>query len=391
MLSREIPDSWKYAEKRWGIMLHRIMSRTGSFPPALAHWFVAKYSDKGQVVLDPFCGKGTLPLEACLLGRVGLGNDLAPEAYVVSRAKVNPATLRDVRLWVEAASKKMRPDMVSIYDADENVRVFYSPSTLKQILAVRELLMHDDTDVGNFVKAIMLGILHGPSELHLSVPCSHSFSMSPNYLRRYIKKHRLRRPNRNVLSCILKRAENILADGVPRVRGRIFMRDARSLPLPDESVDLIVTSPPYFNMQTYAWDNWLRLWFLGYHYEEVRNRLLETQSIPRFISFMRESFVEMFRVLKDGCACVLVVGDVKLNGRLVDMARLLMSPAEECGFVARCIISDSIPKEQKYLMYIGRDQGVSREKILVLHKGEVQVRDNPVAWSNVVSVEVHKN
>ena len=388
--SYEIPDSWKYAEKKWGIALHRMMSRTGSFPPALAHWFVAKYSDRGDVVLDPFCGKGTLPLEACLLDRIGLGNDLAPEAYVVSRAKVNPVSLGEVRKWVEEATRKMRPDAVSIYDADEDVRVFFSPSTLKQILAVRELLLHDDSDVGNFIKAVMLGILHGPSELHLSLPCSHSFSMSPGYLKRYAKRHRLRRPNRNVLSCILRRAENLLADGVPRRRGRVFMRDARSLPLPDSSVDLIVTSPPYFNMQTYAWDNWLRLWFLGYNYEEVRRKLFETQSIPKFVAFMRKCFDEMFRVLKDDSACIVVVGDVKINGRLIDMARLLMEPAEASGFTVAAVISDNIPKEHKYLMYVDEGKGVSREKILILHKGNVRIRDSPVAWSGVVSVEVDR-
>jgi DNA modification methylase len=59
----------------------------GSFPPALARWAVEKFSDRGQVVLDPFSGKGTVPLEACISNRFGVGNDLAPEAYVVTRAK----------------------------------------------------------------------------------------------------------------------------------------------------------------------------------------------------------------------------------------------------------------------------------------------------------------
>jgi len=378
--SYEILDSWKYAGRRWGNQLHRMMSRSGSFPPALAHWFVVKYSDVGQVVLDPFSGKGTLPLEACLLGRIGIGNDLAPEAYTATHAKVRPATLYEVRRWVEWASRRMRPDSVSVYDADEDVRVFFSPSTLKQILAVRELLMHDKSDLAMFIKGIILGILHGPSELHLSVPCSHSFSMSPKYLRRYIKKHKLRRPIRNVLKCILKRAEKILSDGIPRVRGTAFMLDARKLPLPDESVHLIVTSPPYFNMQTYAWDNWLRLWFLGHNYEEVRRNLFETRSIPSFVEFMYQSFREMFRVLHWGSACIVVVGDVKLGKRIVDMASLLMRPAERVGFEVAGVISDNIPKEKKYLMYLREDQGVSREKILILHKGDVRIRNNPVAW-----------
>ena len=386
--SYEILDSWKYADRRWGNKLHRMMSRSGSFPPALAHWFVAKYSDVGQVVLDPFSGKGTLPLEACLMGRVGIGNDLAPEAYTVTRAKVRAVTLAEVKAWINEAARRMRPDTVSVYDAEDDVRVFFSSSTLRQILAIRELLLHDDSDVACFVKGVVLGILHGPSELHLSIPCSHSFSMSPGYLRRYAKKHKLRKPNRNVLKCILKRAENLLSDGIPGVKGMAFMYDARSLPLPDESVNLIVTSPPYFNMQTYAWDNWLRLWFLGYRYEDIRKKLFETQSIPCFLDFMQGAFKEMYRVLKDGSACVIVVGDVKLGKRIVDMASILVKPAESVGFEIAGIISDNIPKEKKYIMYLDSKQGVSREKILILHKGDVKVRNNPVAWSCEVKREV---
>ncbi|MEM1993782.1 MAG: DNA methyltransferase, partial [Candidatus Caldarchaeum sp.] len=203
ILSDEVVDSWKNVGKNWGSSLHRIMSRTGSFPPALARWVIEKFSDRGDVVFDPFSGKGTAPLEACLTNRVGVGNDLAPEAYVVTRAKVNPVSFKDVRNWVDNASKVMRPDAVSVYDVDEDVRVFYHSQTLKQILAVRELLLDAEDDVSNFVKACMLGILHGSSEISLSVPSSHSFSMAPNYIRRYVAKHRLKRPVRNVLACLL--------------------------------------------------------------------------------------------------------------------------------------------------------------------------------------------
>lgn len=368
--SAEVSDSWKGFGRSWGHSLHRIMSRTGSFPPALARWVVTRFSERGDLVLDPFSGKGTAPLEACLTGRVGLGNDLAPEAYVVTRAKVKPAMFRDVRSWVEKASRVMRPDAVSVYDVDENVRAFYHPQTLKQILAVRELLLDSEDDVANFVKACMLGILHGSSEISLSVPCSHSFSMAPGYMRRYVAEHGLKKPVRNVLACLLRKAESVLADGLPEVRGAAFNMDASALPIADESVDLIVTSPPYLNLQTYAWDNWLRLWFLGHDYRDVGKRLFGTQSVKRYVEFMGRVLDEFFRVLKPGGYCVLVVGDVKSGGRRVDLAELLVEPAERSGFTARAIISDGIRRGHKYLMYLKPWQGVDREKVLVLSKGE---------------------
>ncbi|MCS7137634.1 MAG: site-specific DNA-methyltransferase [Candidatus Caldarchaeum sp.] len=383
LLSNEITDSWKLAGRNWGTSLHRIMSRTGSFPPSLARWAVEKFSDRGDVVLDPFSGKGTAPLEACMARRIGVGNDLAPEAYVATRAKVNAVPLREVRRWVEEAARLMRPDTVSVYDVEEEVRVFFHPQTLKQILAVRELLQESDDDTANFVKALMLGILHGSSEISLSLPCSHSFSMAPAYIKKYARQHGLKRPVRNVLACLLRKAEAVLADGLPPVRGACFNTDALKLPLADQSADLIVTSPPYFNIQTYAWDNWLRLWFLGHDYRKVGKRLFGTQSVEKYTEFMEKALREMHRLLKDNRFCVLVVGEVKLGKNRIDMAELLTDPAERAGFTARVIIRDSIRKGHKYLMYLKQWQGVGRERLLILSKGEPAMRERRLEWREV--------
>ncbi|MEM2910403.1 MAG: DNA methyltransferase [Nitrososphaerota archaeon] len=381
ILSTEIPDSWKYAGDGWGSNLHRICSRTGSFPPALAHYFVKRYSRRGDVVLDPFSGKGTLPLEACLNGRIGIGNDLAPEAYVITRAKVNPVTLEEVKEWIYRTKRKWNPESYDVDEVSGDVRIFFSKYTLRQILAIQEMLMDDDSDLTNFIKALMCGILHGPTKMHLSVPCSHAFSMSPKYIRRFVKRNGLRRPKRDVLKCLLIKVERVLRDGLPRVRGIATMEDARKLPLENDSVSLIVTSPPYFNMQTYAWDNWLRLWFLGYDYMEIKNRLFQSESKQKFESFMYESLKEMFRVLKDDSSCFVVVGDVKLNGYYVNMAEMIAPIAESVGFSVARLISDSIPKSNKHLMYIKEEEGVSHERILELHKGNPMSNDEPVAWA----------
>ncbi len=381
LLSYNLPGSWKYAGDGWGSSLHRICSRTGSFPPALAHYFIQRYSKPGDVVLDPFSGKGTAPLEACLNGRIGVGNDLAPEAYVLTHAKVRPVMLGDVLDWIEWARDRMDTSSYSVSEVDEDVRAFFSNYTLKQILAVRDLINETRRrDLRIFLKALMLGILHGPTRIHLSVKCSHSFSMAPGYIKRYVREKRIRKPRRDVLACLREKAVRVFRDGIPLTRGEAYMADARSLPIEDESVDLIVTSPPYFNMQTYAWDNWLRLWFLGYSYPEVKKRLFQTESLQKFKEFMRECLEEMFRVLRWGKPAFIVLGRVRLKGRLVDMAEEVAPIAEEIGFKVASIITDSIPKSNKYLWYLRERDGVSKEVILELHKGECRGGGGPVSW-----------
>jgi len=383
--SWSIEDSWKYAGNNWGVGLHRLCSRTGSFPPSLAYYFIEKFSNPGERVFDPFSGKGTAPLEACRSGRLGVGNDLAPEAYIITRAKVRPVGVEEVVQW--ARRNRQFVETYNRCDAPEEVEVFYSRHTLKQLLAVRELLIDDDSDLGVFIKAVLLGILHGSSTLSLSVKCSHSFSMAPRYVERSIRRLGLKKPRRNVLDCLIRRTLSLMDGYAPTVRGVALMRDARQTGLRDESVDLIVTSPPYFNMQTYAWDNWLRLWFLGHDYREVAKRLFHTGSISKFSEFMREALREMYRVLKWDKPCFIVAGIVKLRGEWINMAEIIAPIAERIGFRPVRIIMDSIPRENKYLMYLREDQGVSREVILELHKGEAEKRSVSIDWERGVAVE----
>ena len=212
--------------------------------------------------------------------------------------------------------------------------------------------------------------------------------MAPGYIKRYVREKGIEKPRRNVLESLRVKAERVYADGVPAVKGEAYMNDARSLPLEDESVDMVITSPPYFNMQTYAWDNWLRLWFLGYTYEEVNRMLFHSESVPRFKQFMRESLREVFRVLKWDRPAIIVLGKVKLKGRLINMAEEVAPIAEELGFRVKRIISDSIPKANKYLWYLGDKEGVSREVILELVKGEFESNNSPVDWENIKPLTV---
>ena len=76
---------------------HNICSRICSFPPSMAAYFLSCYTKRNDVCMDFFSGKGTMPLQALLMGRVGIGNDVAPEAYTLTKAKLDPPTEKS--LW----------------------------------------------------------------------------------------------------------------------------------------------------------------------------------------------------------------------------------------------------------------------------------------------------
>src|SRR3954449_4487736 len=125
-----IAPEWKDQARLWGPSLHPMCSYLASFPAALAHAFIGRYSRRGDVVLDPFSGRGTTPLQACAEGRIGVGNDLNPFAHLLTASKVEPASrgaamtrLTQLRLgWnAEAAAWSRLAHRVSIGDADARV------------------------------------------------------------------------------------------------------------------------------------------------------------------------------------------------------------------------------------------------------------------------------
>jgi len=71
-----IAPEWKDQQRLWGHAFHPMCSYLASFPAALSHAFIGRFSRRGDVVLDPFSGRGTTPLQACAEGRIGIGNDL---------------------------------------------------------------------------------------------------------------------------------------------------------------------------------------------------------------------------------------------------------------------------------------------------------------------------
>src|SRR6188508_2296064 len=97
-----IEPEWKDQPRLWGHSLHPMCSYLASFPAALAHAFIARYSRPGDVVLDPFSGRGTAPLQAVAEGRIGVGNDLNPLAQVLTAAKLEPATPAEARTRLAA-------------------------------------------------------------------------------------------------------------------------------------------------------------------------------------------------------------------------------------------------------------------------------------------------
>src|SRR3989344_3582679 len=83
-------------KQRQGHSLHYVVPYQACFAPQIPKYFIENYSQKGDVVLDPFCGRGTTVFEANQLDRIGIGADVSPLALQIAKSKLKRVTLKQV-------------------------------------------------------------------------------------------------------------------------------------------------------------------------------------------------------------------------------------------------------------------------------------------------------
>lgn len=333
--------------------LQQLSPYVGKVKSGMARVLVELYSKQGDTVLDPFSGSGVVPLEAALLGRCAWANDLSPYAYVVTRGKLEaPSHLGIAIQQTESIIHQINEDIKStqIDLVPEWIQEFYHPQTLREIVAAFRILKQRED---YFLMACLLGIMHHVRPGFLSYPASH---LVP-YLRKtkfpmekYPKMYTYRDLHPRLLSKVRRayRRAMLPLDWEKR-QYQVWQVNSMSLPMKDESVDTIISSPPYFGALDYARDNRLRLWFLGCDdWHKLDSSLTANSKV--YLSQMRVCLKEMCRVLKAGRYCVLILGDVERDGKLRRTAEILaeLSVEETQGqFQIEKIYDDRIPDERR--------------------------------------------
>ncbi|MEO7677729.1 MAG: DNA methyltransferase, partial [Verrucomicrobiota bacterium] len=260
------------SKQRAASRLHEISYRA-CFKPQLPRFFIERLTAPGEIVYDPFMGRGTSLVEAALLGRVSFGCDINPLSVLLTKPRLNPPTLEQIAI---------RLGEIDFGDHDEwpeELLVFFHPATLKQIVALKKYLLCRSAEgkldpVDDWIRMVAINRLTGHSPGFFSVytlPPNQSVSIKSQ------QKINLDRnqtpPERNVAAIILKKSRILLSDCDAKIRlglARNFQRAllvtqlASNTPqIPDHSVALAVTSPPFLDIVDYAGDNWLRCWFAG--------------------------------------------------------------------------------------------------------------------------------
>ena len=328
----------KYKIQSWGIWLHSMAPYVGRIKPAFAHWLIQICSKPSDVVLDPFCGIGTVPLEADLLGRIAIGMELNPYGLIISKAKFDRRPLQEQIDWLRAVDLDIKE--VDIAKIPEYISQFYHERTLKELFSLKKQV---ETENRIFLLGCLLGISHGHRPQHLSsitgyiVPYKHA-KYSPTY--------------KPVIKKMLEKVGRMYTNPFPlETQGEIIEADTRKIPLKENSVDIIISSPPYYSTIDYVESNRLRLAIMGFN-QTKRANLKEKliQQARKYLIEMKKVGKEVRRVLKPSSLCVFVLGDFPKGARVLNTAKDISELYSELDFVTHDIIEDEIPTSKRTVL-----------------------------------------
>jgi hypothetical protein len=386
-------DLWHRISPRWGHAMHAMCSYHGMFPAKVAHHFIQRYSNPGDVVLDPFSGRGTTALQARVEGRQGVCNDLNPLAYVLSKAKADPPTWEEVNGCLNDLERDFKRARPAKLDVSPDIRMLFHDNTLAQLCFLRQRLLATPLTAlprnELMLAGALAGIMHGAwrrdgTSQYLSISMPNTFSMSPSYVEKFIRENGLKKLDQDVFERLRDKFARLYMDDNPGSAGVTHNADAASLlsggTLAPASVDLVVTSPPYLQVVNYGQSNWIRLWLLGI--DEVgrdhgagRKRLDAVldhrHTYATYCEFMLRTVLGIQQVLKKDGVAVLVIGDVKEPGKddpLPLAAKMWEDIKGRTGLRLIETVEDDLPAQSKVSRIWGdtKGQATNRDCALVL-------------------------
>ena len=358
------------AKQRDSHSLHEISYRA-CYKPQLPRFFIQRFCQPGDVVYDPFMGRGTTLIEAQLQGCRAMGNDANPLARVLVAARLNPPTVGQVTRRLSIVSLHHREEV------DPNLLVFFASSTLAELYGWRRYFRARQANgsfdgVDAWIQMVACNRLTGHSMGFFSV-----YTLPPNQAasiasqRRTNTKRQQRPEYRDTRALILRKTEKLLRHPLPpsyyRDDSVILSASAnRTHSIPDESVTLIVTSPPFLDTVNYIHDNWLRMWFCEVTIDA--DDMWQLKSLTDWATRMTEVFVELRRILKPGGFVAFEVGEIR-NGTLT-----LENDAIEAGVAAglapECVMinSQNFTKTANCWGVSNNKRGTNSNRIVIFRK-----------------------
>jgi DNA modification methylase len=334
--ARSLAALFKVAPERARALTHGFHSYAGRMHPSMARKAIETWSVPGGRVLDPFCGSGTVLVEALVLGRACYGVDASPLAVMIASVRSTPlggeGRQRLVKVAAaiaeesgERARKRRRPE-IPAWGRRETER--FAPHVALELFGLRELVMETaDDEIGRALRLCFSSLLvkfmkAGPEAPRDGEKKRIGRGLPSGFFARRAEE----------LARGLETLESAIPPGTPPPT--IRLGDAREYPeVRSASVDLILSSPPYAGTYDYSALHDTRFTWLGlqqrrFEAAQLGGRARGLGASPKeWAEGRRRWLAEMGRVLRPGGYAALVVGDGVVGERHEDAAEAVAADA----------------------------------------------------------------
>tara|TARA_B100000073_G_scaffold155339_1_gene128344 strand:- start:941 stop:2074 length:1134 start_codon:yes stop_codon:yes gene_type:complete len=363
-------------KQRQGSSIHEISYRA-CFKPQLPKYFIEKYTQEGEIIYDPFGGRGTTAIEAALLGRNFITNDINPLSTLFVRGRLNPPNLDEIENWFDARIER-NTEMDQI-----DLSMFFEKKTLQEINDLRNYFINKKSknldNVDHWIKMVATNRLTGHSKGFFSV-----YTLPPNQAASVksqiqINKKRNQSPEyKDTREIIIKKSKQLLRNLDKEESKNLFMAGKKALiferdasetsEIPSECVKLIVTSPPFLNIVNYSEDNWLRCWFNNIDIKELAKKITMSTTLEDWSSKMDRVFTELYRVLKKNGMVAFEVGEIR-NGK-IKLEDAVIPIAEKKGFkiIEIMINTQNFTKTSNIWGVSNNKRGTNTNRIVLMKK-----------------------
>jgi len=362
------------SKQRAASSLHEISYRA-CFKPQLPRFFIERLTEPESLVYDPFLGRGTTMIESALLGRRAAGCDINPLSSILTSPRLRPPTVRDVR------NRLATLDWNYNGSVNEELLAFYHPDTLREIYALRSHLLsvnaHRAAWVDDWIRMVATNRLTGHSAGFFSV-----YTLPPNQALTPKRQQRINEireqvpPRRSVSELIIRKTESLLQTVNESDRSRLSEAASNAIVLTgssdrtpeidDNSVDLVVTSPPFLDVVDYATDNWLRCWFNGI--DEQTIDIWTFRKSSEWAAAIERVFGELRRVLKPGGYIAFEVGEVRRGKLKMEELVIPAARAAKLTLVLMLINSQAFTKTANCWGVTNQISGTNTNRVVLLQK-----------------------
>ena len=374
-----ISHDWAFSEAKRSdttYITHGYHRYPAKFIPQLARQLIEDYSKPYDTVLDPFCGCGTTLVESVVSSRYSYGYDINPISIMISMAKVRRL---DPSLLSEAFDQIQIQFSEVMAEPPENERIdyWYREEQKDELAKLLQVIRNfENSDIRRFFLCGFSNILKNCSIWHQksNKPTRDFKKKVPDVMRTFNRQIRMMQKG-NMAFWELMNEYTFSANAE--------CRDSRKLPLVNESVDLVVTSPPYVTSYEYGDLHQLSmLWlegledlksfrerFIGSALRRIESEKEEYETLTRsslaaeigknlerkngktassvvsYFQSMYEIWTELYRVLRVGGKVCIVIGNTSLKGVPIINAEVFVEQMQRLGFVLIDLIKREIPSK----------------------------------------------